>query len=111
MELANMLVNPIQADSSLPWHRDMVASTVDPEEEARALAEGAGEQSGVQWNTALYEDSCFVFVPGSHCRVRDEIERDVTMNRSYDPLPQQQAASPLLCFQLPFLFDFCQVVR
>ena len=41
LELVNMLVNPIVTKSfSLPWHRDLVASTCTTDEEINALAEG-----------------------------------------------------------------------
>ena len=38
---------------------------------------------------ALYTDSCFIFVPGSHIRPRTAVEREVTLIRPYDPLPSQ----------------------
>ena len=59
----NLLVNPSFTEFGLAWHRDMVPATVTAAEEAAALAEGAREQTSVQWNTALFEDACFVFVP------------------------------------------------
>jgi len=89
MELANMLVNPERTETSLPWHRDCLANSLTTAEEIKALAKDSGKQSGVQWNTALYTDSCFIFVPGSHIRPRTAVEREVTLNRPYDPLPTQ----------------------
>ena len=89
LELVNMLVNPTMANFALSWHRDMIANSVSEEEEAKALQEGAGEQSGVQWNTALFDDECFVFVSGSHTRVRNAVEREVTLSTPYEHLPKE----------------------
>lgn len=87
----NLLVNPLYTEFGLAWHRDMVPATTTAAEEAAALAEGAREQTGVQWNTALFEDACFVFVPSTHARVRTALEREATTRKeaSMAPLPGQ----------------------
>ena len=78
LELANLLVNPTRIKFGLPWHRDIVPSDATEEEEIAALSEGAREQTGVQWNTALYDDACFICIPGSHRRPRTATERAAT---------------------------------
>jgi len=55
----------------LRWHRDDVRETASEDEERQALAIW---HYGIQWNTALYEDSCLYIVPGSHRRPRDEAQ-------------------------------------
>ena len=35
---------------------------------------------GTQWNTALYDDSCLIVVPGSHKRPRTKEERDAVLS-------------------------------
>lgn len=63
MELFNLLINPESHEFALRWHRDDVKGTATEEEEIEALTIW---HHGVQWNTALYEDSCLFVVPGSH---------------------------------------------
>ncbi|KAI5122409.1 hypothetical protein M0805_002959 [Coniferiporia weirii] len=63
MELFNLLINPVSHDFALRWHRDDVREDATEEEEKQALSLW---HHGVQWNTALYEDSCLFVVPGSH---------------------------------------------
>ncbi|KIY44651.1 hypothetical protein FISHEDRAFT_50806 [Fistulina hepatica ATCC 64428] len=64
MELFNLLINPTAHDFALRWHRDDVRlEKASDEEERKALD---AWHYGVQWNTALYRDSCLFVVPGSH---------------------------------------------
>ncbi|CCM00198.1 uncharacterized protein FIBRA_02226 [Fibroporia radiculosa] len=63
MELFNMLINPHSHAFALRWHRDDVREDASEEEERKALSVW---HHGVQWNTALYKDSCLYVVPGSH---------------------------------------------
>lgn len=86
LELVNMLVNPARRDYEIGWHRDLVPTTLPPEEEQARLLE---IQHGVQWNTALYDDACLYIVPGSHLRPSTTEERDIVQNRSHDPMPGQ----------------------
>ncbi|KZT00115.1 uncharacterized protein LAESUDRAFT_804166 [Laetiporus sulphureus 93-53] len=63
MELFNMLINPESHAFALRWHRDDVREIATVDEERKALDVW---HCGVQWNTALYNDSCLYVVPGSH---------------------------------------------
>ncbi|KAJ8091815.1 hypothetical protein PM082_021051 [Marasmius tenuissimus] len=85
MELFNLLINPKDHKFALRWHRDDVKGDATEEEERKAL--GAWTSSGVQWNTALYEDSCLYVVPGSHLTPRTEEQRlhSTTMDAPRDP--------------------------
>ncbi|KAJ7933858.1 hypothetical protein B0H13DRAFT_1952286 [Mycena leptocephala] len=64
MELFNLLINPISHNFALRWHRDDIGGDATEEEERRAL--DVWKPHGIQWNTALYADSCLFVVPGSH---------------------------------------------
>ncbi|KAJ7143410.1 hypothetical protein C8R43DRAFT_1199446 [Mycena crocata] len=64
MELFNLLINPLGHNFALRWHRDDIPGEATQEEERAAL--DAWKPHGIQWNTALYEDSCLFVVPGSH---------------------------------------------
>ncbi|KAJ7354609.1 hypothetical protein DFH08DRAFT_855425 [Mycena albidolilacea] len=64
MELFNLLINPVSHNFALRWHRDDIGGDATEAEERRAL--DAWKPYGIQWNTALYEDSCLFVVPGSH---------------------------------------------
>ena len=78
MELFNLLVSPSgKQDFELRWHRDDIRWEVDEEDERRQLDEKSpgGRQAHTQYNIALFEDESLVVVPGSHRRVRTEIER------------------------------------
>ncbi|MCJ1249325.1 hypothetical protein MMC30_006548 [Trapelia coarctata] len=77
MELYNLLVGP-DRDFELRWHRDDVPATATAEKEMEALGRGwsGSGQGHAQWNLALFDDESLVVVPGSHCRVRTEAERD-----------------------------------
>ncbi|PKY05497.1 hypothetical protein P168DRAFT_266041 [Aspergillus campestris IBT 28561] len=77
MELFNLLVAPETRDFELRWHRDDVPETATPHEELRMLEAKSpgGKQSHAQYNLALCEDASLVVVPGSHRRVRTEVER------------------------------------
>ncbi|KAE8349655.1 hypothetical protein BDV28DRAFT_56962 [Aspergillus coremiiformis] len=78
MELFNLLVAPETRDFELRWHRDDIPETVGPEEELRLLESKSpvGKQSHAQYNLALCPDASLVVVPGSHRRVRTEVERN-----------------------------------
>ncbi|ORY28122.1 hypothetical protein BCR39DRAFT_594234 [Naematelia encephala] len=71
-ELFNLLINPLRTSYGLSWHRDDVRASALPEEEREALAVPF---HAVQWNAALYDDSCLRAVPASHRRVRTDEER------------------------------------
>jgi len=62
-ELFNMLIHPESHSFALRWHRDDVRKDATEDEERRALSIW---HHGIQWNTALYTDSCLYVVPGSH---------------------------------------------
>ncbi|KAJ7502386.1 hypothetical protein B0H11DRAFT_1988374 [Mycena galericulata] len=64
MELFNLLINPLSHNFALRWHRDDISGEATEQEERLAL--DAWKPHGIQWNTALYEDSCLYVVPGSH---------------------------------------------
>ncbi|KAH7930076.1 hypothetical protein BV22DRAFT_1001524 [Leucogyrophana mollusca] len=72
MELFNLLINPESHDFALRWHRDDVRETATEEEERKALGIW---NHGVQWNTALYTDSCLYIVPKSHKTPRSDGQR------------------------------------
>ncbi len=86
LELVNMLVNPAQADHEIAWHRDLIRKDLPPEEE---LTELKKLKHGVQWNTALYNETCLYIVPGSHRRPKTPEERHIVFNHPQDPLPGQ----------------------
>ncbi|KAJ7760962.1 hypothetical protein B0H16DRAFT_1531256 [Mycena metata] len=73
MELFNLLINPVSHNFALRWHRDDIPGDASEEEERRAL--DAWKPNGIQWNTALYEDSCLFVVPGSHTFPRSPEQR------------------------------------
>jgi len=77
MELFNVLVHPLRSDFALCWHRDDIRNTADEDEE-RALLEV--RHYGVQWNTALLEDSSLYVVPGSHRVPRTAAQRAMSSN-------------------------------
>jgi len=85
MELFNLLINPLEHDFALRWHRDDVRENATAEEEIRALASWS---HGVQWNTALYKDSCLYIVPHSHKVPRTEAQRALskTLEPPQDPM-------------------------
>ena len=72
----NLLVNPLEKDYALSWHRDDVKATADEFEERQRLAI---DHHGIQWNTALYDDACLSAVPGSHRRIRTPEEREANL--------------------------------
>ncbi|OKL57523.1 hypothetical protein UA08_06917 [Talaromyces atroroseus] len=77
MELFNLLVAPENKAFELRWHRDDIQETVTPERELELLQQKSpeGKQSHAQYNLALCPDASLIVVPGSHRRVRTEIER------------------------------------
>ncbi|KAA1470842.1 hypothetical protein DENSPDRAFT_836743 [Dentipellis sp. KUC8613] len=85
MELFNMLINPTAHDFALRWHRDDVKETATAEEERDALAIS---YHGVQWNTALYDDSCLYIVPGSHKvpRTAEQRAQSISSEPPADPM-------------------------
>ncbi|KAH8827193.1 hypothetical protein DL96DRAFT_1605848 [Flagelloscypha sp. PMI_526] len=85
MELFNLLINPVSQRFALCWHRDDIKATATEEEEVAALGIW---HHGVQWNTALYEDSCLFIVPGTHSRPRTEAQRKLSADSTppKDPL-------------------------
>ncbi|KAF5378909.1 hypothetical protein D9757_008706 [Collybiopsis confluens] len=85
LELFNLLINPLSQSFALRWHRDDVKETAPPEEERAALDVW---HNGVQWNTALYEDSCLYIVPGSHKVPRTPEQRvhSCTMDAPKNPM-------------------------
>ncbi|KIM64483.1 hypothetical protein SCLCIDRAFT_115195 [Scleroderma citrinum Foug A] len=74
MELLNMLINPLNNDFALRWHRDDVREDATTEEEEDALA---------AWThgVALCEDSCLYIVPGSHKLPRTDEQRALSVTR------------------------------
>ncbi|HYF52366.1 MAG TPA: phytanoyl-CoA dioxygenase family protein [Planctomycetota bacterium] len=84
LSLTNMLCNPSKKDFDIAWHRDLGDPKIGGEEELKVLREA---QYGVQWNAALYDESCLRIVPGSHIRNMTDAERDVMLNRPRDPMP------------------------
>ncbi|EPS96329.1 hypothetical protein FOMPIDRAFT_1038193 [Fomitopsis schrenkii] len=80
MELFNMLINPESHAFALRWHRDDVREKATEDEERQALSIW---HHGVQWNTALYEDSCLYVVPGSHKTPRTPEQR--ALSSTQDP--------------------------
>ncbi|HET6387324.1 MAG TPA: phytanoyl-CoA dioxygenase family protein [Armatimonadota bacterium] len=88
--LVNMLCNPAHRDFAIGWHRDMLPEELAPEEEVKRLA---GYEGGVQWNTALYDDSCLLIVPASHRRAATAEEREVQFRRPMDSLTHQMVVN------------------
>lgn len=84
LSLTNMLVNPVKADYAIGWHRDKGTPAQTPAEE---MADLNGLMGGLQWNAALYAESCLRFVPGSHRRLLTDAERDIWANHAMDPMP------------------------
>ncbi|KAF8346334.1 hypothetical protein F5887DRAFT_961418 [Amanita rubescens] len=84
MELFNLLINPERNDFALRWHRDDVSEDASEEQEREALVRW---HHGVQWNTALYRDSCLYIVPGSHKtpRTLEQRKHSETMKPPNDP--------------------------
>lgn len=95
MELFNLLINPESHAFALRWHRDDVRETATEDEEREALALW---HHGVQWNTALYTDSCLYVVPGSHKLPRSPEQRahSSTMEAPADPLDMPGAVQVVL---------------
>ncbi|KAI0631664.1 hypothetical protein C8Q77DRAFT_1128190 [Trametes polyzona] len=85
MELFNMLINPTSNTFALRWHRDDVREDATEDEEREALGVW---HHGIQWNTALREDSCLFVVPGSHKEPRTPAQRahSSTLDPPTDPL-------------------------
>lgn len=85
LELFNLLINPLSHSFALRWHRDDVKENALPDEEQVALDKW---HAGIQWNTALYEDSCLYVVPGSHKvpRTPEQRKHSCTMDPPKDPM-------------------------
>ncbi|KAF7305826.1 Zn(2)-C6 fungal-type domain-containing protein [Mycena chlorophos] len=86
MELFNLLINPLGHDFALRWHRDDIPNDATSDEEQKGL--DAWKPVGIQWNTALYTDSCLYVVPGSHKHPRTDEQRKHSsgMEAPKDPL-------------------------
>ncbi|KAJ7646714.1 hypothetical protein FB45DRAFT_821192 [Roridomyces roridus] len=86
MELFNLLINPVAHNFALRWHRDDIRGEATDAEERAAL--DAWKPHGIQWNTALYDDSCLYVVPGSHKVTRTPEQRvhSEGMEAPNDPL-------------------------
>ncbi|EMD35931.1 hypothetical protein CERSUDRAFT_115834 [Gelatoporia subvermispora B] len=95
MELFNLLINPESHAFSLRWHRDDVRETATVDEEREALAVW---HHGVQWNSALYKDSCLYVVPSSHKLPRSPEQRahSSTMDAPTSPLDMPGAIQVVL---------------
>ncbi|KAI9459012.1 hypothetical protein HD554DRAFT_2207045 [Boletus coccyginus] len=94
MELFNLLINPLNHDFALRWHRDDVRENATAEEEREALAVWS---HGVRppevspflgKNSALYEDACLYLVPKSHKVPRTDEQRahSTTLELPTNPL-------------------------
>ncbi|KAG9312562.1 hypothetical protein JVU11DRAFT_6958 [Chiua virens] len=101
MELFNLLINPLNHNFALRWHRDDVREDASQEEERVALASWshgvcpilarhpfADRLLQVQWNTALYKDACLYLVPKSHKvpRTAEQRAHSTTLKPPQDPL-------------------------
>lgn len=95
MELFNLLVNPVNHDFALRWHRDDVPHNATESEEREALGIW---HHGVQWNTALYEDACLYVVPGSHAvpRTPEQRAHSSTLDPPKDPMDMPGAIRVIL---------------
>ncbi|CAH7686072.1 hypothetical protein PPACK8108_LOCUS20675, partial [Phakopsora pachyrhizi] len=78
--LLNLLVEPQSHQFELGWHRDSIKADASHEEEVQKLIKERSRSGGVQWNLALYEDSCLFAIPGSHRRPRTDVEREIMLN-------------------------------
>ena len=86
LELANMLVNPRDRDYAINWHRDLVREDLEPADE---LARLQALKFSVQWNTALYDESSLIIVPGSHTRAKTPRERAIAVDAPRSDMPDQ----------------------
>lgn len=86
LELVNMLVNPSERDYAINWHRDLVREDLEPAEE---LARLQALKFSVQWNTALYDESSLLIVPGSHLRAKTPRERAIAVDAPRSDMPDQ----------------------
>ncbi|KAL6310236.1 hypothetical protein BKA93DRAFT_721283 [Sparassis latifolia] len=95
MEVFNLLINPLSYAFALRWHRDDVRENASDDEEIKALSIW---HHGVQWNTALYEDSCLYVVPGSHKVPRSPEQRALssTLDAPANPLDMPGAIRVIL---------------
>ncbi|KAJ3509579.1 hypothetical protein NLJ89_g5148 [Agrocybe chaxingu] len=87
MELFNLLINPVSHDFALRWHRDDIPESATEKEEQEALNIW---HYGIQWNTALYPDSCLYVVPGSHKIPRTPEQRRLSSGQ----IPEQPLDMP-----------------
>lgn len=90
LELFNLLVNPLENDYALTWHRDAIRADASSAEEAAKLLI---RHHGVQWNAALYADDCLSAVPGSHARVRTQEEREANLAENGTSMPGARVVS------------------
>lgn len=84
LSFLGMFVDPAERDFAFGWHRDGLRREVAPEEEVAILAR---PQDSIQWNTALYDEACFLIVPGSHRRAATAEERAIQFRRPMEPMP------------------------
>ncbi|KAF8452056.1 hypothetical protein L210DRAFT_3516540, partial [Boletus edulis BED1] len=80
MELFNLLINPLNHDFALRWHRDDALASW-----SRGVPPTLTPLSG---NSALYEDACLYLVPKSHKVPRTDEQRahSTTLEPPRDPL-------------------------
>ncbi|KAF8130656.1 hypothetical protein EV363DRAFT_1332779 [Boletus edulis] len=98
MELCNLLINPLNHDFALRWHRDDVRENTTPEEERKALASWSRGVRHVPLVHALYEDACLYLVPKSHKVPRTDEQRvhSTTLEPPRDPLAMPGAIQLVL---------------
>jgi len=95
MELFNLLINPLSHAFALRWHRDDVRENATEGEEVAALSIW---HHGIQWNTALYKDSCLYVVPGSHkvARTAEQRAHSSTLEAPKNPMDMPGAIRVIL---------------
>lgn len=86
LELFNLLINPNKTKYEIAWHRDAIPLETPEALEAELLKIN---HYGCQWNTALYDDSSLIVVPGSHSRPRTPEERKMIFENLNCVLPNQ----------------------
>jgi hypothetical protein len=84
LSLTNMLVNPALRNHAIRWHRDTDEPGLSGEEELALLRKSMNH---TQWNAAIHAESCLRIVPGSHTRNITDAERDILVNRPFEPMP------------------------
>src|SRR5207253_1582282 len=64
----------------------LVVPQPPPDHELAALNQA---QDYLQWNAALYDDSCLIIVPASHTRIMTPEEKENLLNAPTAPMPNQ----------------------